>query len=827
MVSLKMDSFIFPDEIVYEPAADFSDDPFMGHCIGCGKPFVKYRSDHDRCNPDCGRSNNRARDERARQRTADHILNFVGVSGVGITRKDAASGQLIHDYVLITVGEISLHRNGERLITSEIFKFLYSQPSQHPPGSVFVGFNLHYDFAQMIRDLPEREARKLVTDEGMKRRKRRRPHMPPFPVDWKEWEFDVLPPCRRFKLRKALTKEEKRQQRADWIAAGKDEAKFELHQHPWLTVCEIGPYYPNSFLEAIKPIDGLLSIVTPEEYAVFADVNFRRDVAGFDLSLVSYNKLKCKIIARLGANINVGLLDNELRLNKTQFHGPGSAAQQWLRNNSRSIKVPNSDDPKKSRRISSLSGEHLKSLVDQSFWRAANDSLFAGWSENFYHGIRHGTSWSYDLNSAYAHAATELPCLEHTVFRHGKARPPAELLDNPRALILVRAQLAGDNEIVGVALHRKSNRQVERPSNTRGWFWLDEIMASRRAGWIAWSHCKFYEWKALISQCNCPNPLTEPIHDLYNSRIALGEIYKNSSQGVVKKLILNAIFGKFCQSIGNPVFGNPVYASRITSTVRRQITEAIISHPLREKALLRVATDCVHFAERHPGLELSATKLGAWTEKRHENSLLFRPGIYWDDEARAKIRSGEPAGFRSQGFDHRDFASRIAGIDRKFEELQQRTDLFDDDDFFADWPSCEIPVGFQLISPIQALPDHDKAHKLRIAAEQETDPRRARQLLDMSKRINTGRCWTDCGRVDTFKGRNITSNPRSKRAGARPGCWSHPNAFSDGIGRDGIASLPFDGSFGEELRELASLEFGDHPDGPIENIIRSLGLNHG
>ena len=81
--------------------------------------------------------------------------------------------------------------------------------------------------------------------------------------------------------------------------------------------------------------------------------------------------------------------------------------------------------------------------------------------------------------------------------------------------------------------------------------------------------------------------------------------------------------------------------------------------------------------------------------------------------------------------------------------------------------------------------------------------------------------------TDYYKGRPITSNPRSKRAGARPGCWSHPNAFSDGIGKDGIASLPFDGLFGEELRELASLEFGDHPDGPIENIIRSLGLNHG
>jgi hypothetical protein len=157
-------------------------------------------------------------------------------------------------------------------------------------------------------------------------------------------------------------------------------------------------------------------------------------------------------------------------------------------------------------------------------------------------------------------------------------------------------------------------------------------------------------------------------------------------------------------------------------------------------------------------------------------------------------------------FDHRDFAAYITSIDQKSEELQQRTDLFDKDDIHSqDWPSWEIPARFQLISPKQALPDHDKARKLRIAAEQEADPRHARQLLDISARINPTRCWADCGRVDTAGFRPITSNARSKRAGARPGCWSHPNAFSNGIGKDGIASLPFDGSFGEELRELASL----------------------
>jgi hypothetical protein len=185
-----------PNEIVADP----EDEPFLRRCINpnCHNTFIATRSDHYRCHPDCGRSNNAARDERERQRTADHRLNFIGVSGVGTTRRDAATGQLIHDYVLITVGENSFHRNGERLTTYEIFKFLYSQLSLHPSKSVFVGYNLPYDFAQMIRDLPERKARKLVTEEGMKRRKRRRPHMPPFPADWKEWEFDVLPPCRRF-----------------------------------------------------------------------------------------------------------------------------------------------------------------------------------------------------------------------------------------------------------------------------------------------------------------------------------------------------------------------------------------------------------------------------------------------------------------------------------------------------------------------------------------------------------------------------------------------------------------------------------------------------
>lgn len=159
----------------------------MNLCIGCGceltpaRPWLKVRSNRLRCTPDCGRSEGRKR-KGGGHATRQQLLasrDFIGVDGEGVTDPDGA-----HRYVLLTVGAESLHRDGERLTTEEIFAFLYQQFERFPDAA-FVGFYLGYDFAQWLRDLPSERAAMLLSARGIAKRKRRIPHLPPFPVSWK------------------------------------------------------------------------------------------------------------------------------------------------------------------------------------------------------------------------------------------------------------------------------------------------------------------------------------------------------------------------------------------------------------------------------------------------------------------------------------------------------------------------------------------------------------------------------------------------------------------------------------------------------------------
>src|SRR5688500_1605496 len=88
-----------------------------------------------------------AKNKARNQRRAVHKLTFIGVDGEGVG----------NDYVMLSVGEETLHRGGKRLTHADIFPFLYEQ-YQANPLAVFVGFALTYDFTMWLKGLTERDA---------------------------------------------------------------------------------------------------------------------------------------------------------------------------------------------------------------------------------------------------------------------------------------------------------------------------------------------------------------------------------------------------------------------------------------------------------------------------------------------------------------------------------------------------------------------------------------------------------------------------------------------------------------------------------------------
>jgi len=199
--------------------------------------------------------------------------------------------------------------------------------------------------------------------------------------------------------------------------------------------------------------------------------------------------------------------------------------------------------------------------------------------------------------------------------------------------------------------------------------------------------------------CPHPSPLGQ-LTGLYDSRLRIG---KDTPEGKAFKLVYNSIYGKFAQSIGEPVFANPFYASLITAGCRTMVLEAIASHPLRSSAVVMVATDGVYFTSGHPVLDSRVSeRMGDWSRELRHNLCVFKPGVYWDDDARATIAEGKAPRFKSRGINAADFATSVAAVDALFASWGQNW-LDGMPPGRDDWPSVSFKARFTQVSVRQAL----------------------------------------------------------------------------------------------------------------------------
>ncbi len=439
-----------------------------------------------------------------------------------------------------------------------------------------------------------------------------------------------------------------------------------------------------------------------------------------------------------------------LKLGKTEFHGPGQAAQKWalkqegiIRSNTAVQKLP------------------------QRFIEPLIASYYGGIFEIITHGHISGVSYEYDINSAYPYAAIQLPCL------------CGEWTENDGILTLYHCIVAGDDRLLGPLPYRTPHRKIRRPNRVKGWYWKHEVEAAQAAGLI--KDIRILE-KIGYQGCNHSKPV-ENLKELYETRIRLG---KESALGKAMKLIYNSLYGKFAQSIGNPRVANVVFASLITSLCRTQILHAISTHPKRTKALLMIATDALFFSEPHPDLKLSSC-LGEWEVTEKVNLTIFKPGMYWDDKARNKIKLGEAPIFKSRGVNAADFAQWIDGIDAQFNSWQtcppfMRRSRPEDHTLrprvSENWPTVKFPMGFNQVSIKAALNMTEKVQSRAeqiaryrqqagkvsesIIITQSSDPSLKRNWLHLAEDYSDGIWRSRCWRADPMQ---PESTPYDKRFG--------------------------------------------------------------
>lgn len=619
--------------------------PLSRDCAGCGAAFTTDDLRQRRCKSGCGRNRTATRNTARTARRDAHQLRFIGVDGEGVTRP---TGEHIYD--MLSVGSRTLvSPGGGQLHWKQIFEFLW-ECFLDDQGAVYAGFFLGYDFTQWLRTLPADRGSMLLTAGGRALRARRAPgteHLPPFPVRADGWEFDLLG-FKRFKLRPEPT-------------AGTKGA-------PWLYINDAGPFFQQAFLPVIDPGGWDEPVCTAEEFETIKEGKANRGVAmdlgaqlGARAETGRYNTLENDVLGRVLGRLNTGLTAAGVRLDRRQWYGPGQAAQAWMS------------------RIEAPTAAQVQDAVPLAALEAARDSYYGGWFEILRHGHVPGPAYEYDINSAYPHAIAQLPCLLH-------GRWDAGPVVQPGPVCLVDASVIGTDPRCGAAAHREKDGRVLRPSATRGWYWLRELLAAQRAGLLDSFHVHGGVW---YEPCDCEPPFRAEMLHLYQQRLRAG---KNSPEGKAYKLVYNSAYGKLAQSIGAPKFANPVYASMITSMTRTMILDAIATHPGGTGELLMVATDGVYFRTPHPALELDPQRLGAWDQTVKSNLTLFMPGVYWDDAVRQRLAAGQSPKLKSRGVSARDLAQVVDQADQLFANWRPR----------KPWPAVTVPLSFAMISATQA-----------------------------------------------------------------------------------------------------------------------------
>lgn len=559
----------------------------------------------------------------------------------------------------------------------------------------------------------------------------------------------------------------------------------------WMYICDSGPFWQTSFLNVIDPEgwkvklpDGTYKydpVCTQLEYATVVDGKqdrghvYEYGETAYFADMQRYNVLENEILARVTKRLNEGFMNERIpiRIPKTDWYGPGRAAQIWMdglhelacdrnaREENKAILRNNSvpGNPRRERlNETGLLNVDVYTSMPTWFYDAAKASYYGGWFEQFVHG-HVGDVWEYDINSAYPYIIAGLPCL-HTQGTHTGAYTEGAGSNYPKDsgnYTILYCTVEGSNPYIGAMPYRNRQGLISRPHKTKGWYWLHEVEASKRAGLI--DNVVIENWVS-YKPCTCTppfNPESIGIEALYQLRLDFG---KNTPQGKSAKLVYNSAYGKTAQSIGQPKYSNPVYASLITAGCRTLILQAIANHPMGPKAVTMVATDGVYFIGRHPGLAIDPERLGAWDETFKPGLTQLMPGVYWDDKTRERLKAGESPKLKSRGVSARDLAKEINMLDYLF--AVQEESLRNGGEYV--WPELEFSTAFVLESCKSAL--------------------------------NRGK-WGDAGKVSHGAKRSISSDPKTKRQSTPYACpetdLTRSRPYSQG---ESIETTPYEKSFG-------------------------------
>ena len=206
--------------------------------------------------------------------------------------------------------------------------------------------------------------------------------------------------------------------------------------------------------------------------------------------------------------------------------------------------------------------------------------------------------------------------------------------------------------------YRNGDGSIMFPSHAQGCYMRDDVLAA-----FEWrdvlGHHGLYRDGGLIDVKEAlffepGEPDARPfawVRELFDYRAALVKTDANDVRAIVIKLMLNSIYGKFAQGVGNPGspprFASPWMAAAITAGTRRKLLRASLTAP---KAIVSLMTDGI-VAEKMLPIATSAPgvkELGEWeAAKVHESGGVFvQSGFYYLTKPKTRGFKAAKAGIR-------------------------------------------------------------------------------------------------------------------------------------------------------------------------------------
>lgn len=542
-------------------------------------------------------SSDSSRTDRKRHK-ADHrvrtttVKPFVGCDGEG-AGTDELGRQL---YSLFRMGDRELY-TGSHLGTEELLDFICDDPG----GSILVGFAFGYDVTMILRDLPEKQARRLFEPIAFEEGKSRY-------VWFKSFDIEYLP-RNYFRV--------KRVQVVRQLDGSERRVPVKGSQR---TIFETFGFFQKSFLNAIKSFE----VGTEAERESIARNKARRsDFVSIDQEERDYCAMECVFLAELMEKL------------REYCHAAGIVPRTW------------NGAGKLASALHALHHTPRKSDlgdIPSGVGDYANMAYYGGRFEITRVGQINQKVYEYDICSAYPDAMRYLPCLSHGTWKHTDnpgALRSAELCVASVSFRQLRSSASeGFGQLGGLPVRSKEGHLIW-PRQAQGIYWQPEIKAAEQLGVKVTYHSGWIYEK----RCDCH--AFDWVEPLYDYRQSIG----SQGPGYPIKLGINSLYGKLAQRKGNGIYHNMVWAGLITAYTRAKLMGAIALAP---DDIIMVATDAVYSLKP---LSLDVGKrLGQWECSELEDLFIVQPGLYWSPDKRKKKSRGLSGSFfeldeRTQSFE--------------------------------------------------------------------------------------------------------------------------------------------------------------------------------